>query len=73
MDGCMDELVYETPKQRSDRLKLEAKEKKKALAKAEKGLKNLNAIKEREEEKELKFSKLKRLLKKGSELVKSDN
>ena len=37
----MDELVYETPKQRSDRLKLEAKEKKKALAK---GLKNLNAI-----------------------------
>ena len=64
----MDEMTYETPQEKSERLKREAKEKKKAMAKAERGLAKLQAQRAKEEEKELRFSKLKSLLKKGSDI-----
>ena len=69
----MTELTYETPQEKSERLKREAKEKKKAMAKAERGSAKLQAQRVKEEEKELRFSKLKSLLKKGSDLEGTKN
>ena len=69
----MTEVNYETPQEKSERLKREAREKKKAMAKAERGLAKLQAQRVKEEEKELRFSKLKSLLKKGSDLEGTKN